>query len=632
MATKKLMIIESPNKIKKLKQILGSDYDIKATVGHFRQLSKKGPFNLGVDDDFNPDFNINEDKYKIWNNIKTKIDDYQTIYIATDPDREGEAIGWHVYDCLPNNVKKKCVRVDFHEITKNAVLKAINNPRELNINLVKAQFLRQIGDKLIGYKGSKVVQRMANVKSTGRVQGVAVKLLVERENEINNYTPIYKQKFIPTIFDDNNIKSQLTHVDQEQNPIVYELSDQLPKIGKIFTNKDKITSKPTNTLPPKPFITSSILKKGIQCKLSAKQVQNSLQSLFEKGLITYPRTDSYDMSNDFFNELQSYVQNKYQNARDTKVIHKSKVSSQLAHECIRITHCDYDLTHPEISELDHNDQIIYQLIYENSLVNGMKDAISIKHTYLFDDELSNHFLVSSKYYTQRGFLDFIKDENQDEELLTFSLNTDYLGEVELNKFISNPKPSPYNEASLIAMLEKLEIGRPSTYASYVNILKDRDYATIDKKSVLTSTESGKLVYEVNEKYLKEFIDIPFTAKEFEPSCDLVEKGEITFNEVLKKWSSKLDTIMMKLENVPKINFNQNYEVTNDLCSHCQKCKKIKVKTKNDKFYYKCETSKFDPNTKTWTGCPIEWINDHQLEFKDQSSKLKQSIKNSYKFK
>ncbi|QNM93760.1 DUF87 domain-containing protein [Mycoplasma sp. Pen4] len=285
--SKKLFIIESPNKIKKLREILGPGYDVKATVGHFRELSNKGEANIGVDASFNPDFVISDNKKENWNNIIQNVDKwYDEIFIATDPDREGEAIAFHVWWCLPKKVKDKGIvkRITFNEITSSAVESAIANPRELDKNLINSQFLRQIGDKLIGYKGSRAVRKVANVPSTGRVQGVALKLVIDREKEIKNHIEIIKKKYQAIFKDDISNNVTASHVNDDLKEIIYELNEQPCPVGINLKLINQITKDETITEPPKPFITSTLLKKGISLGMKTDETQKAMQELYEKGL------------------------------------------------------------------------------------------------------------------------------------------------------------------------------------------------------------------------------------------------------------------------------------------------------------------------------------------------------------
>lgn len=607
-----LIIIEGAGKINKIKSILGSDYDVMATGGHFRQLANSGLYNTGIDSDYKPTFEFSSVGIKNWKKIKDAVakNKYTNIYIASDPDREGEAIGWHIYQSLPKDAKAVSKRITYNEITKSAINYAINHPREIDNNLVDAQFARQGYDKIFGFRASNYVQKNLHLKSIGRIQGVAVKFLGDKEQEINNYQPVYKQQIKPSILDENNIARTLSHVDEKGNIIRYDNISQVPKIQNPFICNKIATSNAIQERPYPPYITSSLLQDASRMlSITTKQVQSALQQLYQKGFISYPRTDSYALSSEFFNQLTTYLKNSsYKDyVRDDKLFFKDASNSQEGHECLRITHPEIKPNDPEIAKLGNNESKIYNLLYKRTMIQGLKNAIYNNIDYTFTAS-NNTFKITSKMYNYLGWRNY-PDYLVSEDLIIFKEAKEYVADkIDVDEVNIAIKPSPYTEASLIKELEKKQIGRPSTYATFPTILLDRGYATIKNKQFVLSDE-GRLLYKVINDNFKDFINYDYT-KKFEEDLDKISQGLIKYNSYLNLKDKEIDKLMdSKINNdIKEYKTEINKPIISDhYCDVCKEYKMLKTSSNGNK-YYICKNFKWDAKTKTATGCPIEWQN------------------------
>lgn len=311
-----LMIIESAGKVKKIKELLGSNYIIAATLGHFKELDNAGIDNIGFNENYEPIFKFSDRGTKTWENINQLLKKYnfEKIYIASDPDREGEAIAWHVFNNLTKENKKKSIRIRFNEITFEAINEAIKNPDTINQNLVNAQFCRQIYDKDFGFKISRFIKYYTKeAKSLGRVQGVVVKLLSDRTNEIQDWKPIYKQRIKISVLDKDKKVAKLSLVNEKLIEITFNQDENISIVNeKELFLKKIITNNNIKTNAPKPYKTSTFLQDIIKkLKLSSKESQKCLQVLYEKGLITYPRTDSFTISETFCDIAKAFIRLEY---------------------------------------------------------------------------------------------------------------------------------------------------------------------------------------------------------------------------------------------------------------------------------------------------------------------------------
>lgn len=472
-----LVIVESPAKAIKIQKILGKNYIVKSSYGHIRNLDNKKFNSLGIDvnNNFKPHYINIKLRTKNINELKKYVKETSETILASDEDREGEAIAWHLAEVLKLNINKT-KRICFNEITKPALLNAINNPKLINIDLVKAQKTRQIIDKLVGYSISPILcQNIQKSLSAGRVQSVANRLIVERENEINNFkSEIYYKT--NGYFENDMIVSELNKKFKNKKETETFLNDC--KIS-IFLIKD-INNKIKKNKPPAPFTTSTLQQEiSRTLSLSPKHIMSIAQTLYENGYITYHRTDSTVLSNEIKNKIKEFIINKYTNKYYENRNYKSKsVNSQEAHEAIRPTNINLI----KLDKLNDLENKIYTLIWKRTVASQMKEeeirewkieiSINIRKELFIGKTEETIFLGYKILYNEQ-----IKNNN----FKKFKKNT----EVIMSKIISTEKytnnEGRYTEGSLINKMEKLGIGRPSTYASIINIIQDRKY--VEKKSI-----------------------------------------------------------------------------------------------------------------------------------------------------
>ena len=478
-----LLIVESPAKAKKIQKMLSKEYIVKSSFGHLRNLKGKNK-GVNIDNNFKPVYEIT--KKKEYNSLKSYVKKAKKVILATDEDREGEGIAWHIADMFKLNVKTT-ERIVFHEITKSAIIKSLQNPRKINMNLVKAQKYRQILDYLVGFSISPVLWKyVKNNLSAGRVQSVVVKLIQERENNIINF----KHKFYYKtngIFD--KIKSTLNYkFIKKENVIIF--LEQCKTA--TFIVKD-IIKKKCNKKPPLPFITSSI---QIECnkrfRISSKNIMSILQKLYENGLITYHRTDSTNISDEIVILINDFINNKfgekYINNNHNK---KSKVKgAQEAHEAIRPTNIKLSFLDDKFNDIEKK---IYNIIWKRTIASFMSNMLYYK--YIMNISISNRkelFVANCNETIFDGFTILYKEiVNKDKEKDIENLNNINFkkyktGDILKYKSITSKQTltkskKRYTEATLIKQMEKLGIGRPSTYASIINTVILRKY--IDIKNI-----------------------------------------------------------------------------------------------------------------------------------------------------
>lgn len=531
-----LMIIESPNKIKKLTKILGSNYRVMATVGHFLTLNKK---NMGFDHDtFVPSYKIDPKKSKVVKEIKDEAKNHDIIYIATDPDREGEAIAKHIEQMLPKR-GKKIFRVTFNAITKEAVKKAIKNAGQIDENLYLAQTARRLTDRIVGYRVSPVMWKkgLANT-SAGRVQSVALKHISDREKEVKAFVPNdywtfdseFKEGFVATLAKINNKKAEVK--DQKKAKAI---------VKDISAAKDfKITSynKKSRSLKPKPPFTTSTLQQDASNKMGwpSKKTMNVAQNLFGAGLITYHRTDSVRVEDSKINDLRDKIKNVFTD----KYLSKSKINygggAQDAHEAIRPTYEQMP------TNLLPDEKKLLKLITNRFLASQMADAVF--------DELSIEIQASNgsnKYLFKAkgsslvfdGFLKVYGDKSADKLLPSLSANQKLnLKKCKDIKHTTKPPPR-YSDASLVKKLEKEGVGRPSTYASIIDTLENRKYIT-RKGKMLSATETGIIVSDYLSANFKDIVDTGFTSS-MEDALDKISSGNLEYEKVMKAFFDQIKT-------------------------------------------------------------------------------------------
>ena len=535
-----LLIVESPSKAKTIEKYLGAGWRVIASVGHVRDLV---PENGSVDTehDFAMRWQIMPGKEKQIKQITDELKKADAVYLASDPDREGEAIAWHILDILKAKRAldgKKVYRVAFHEITKKAVTDAIAHPREIDKNLVDAYLVRRALDYLIGFGISPLLWRRNLGRSAGRVQSVAVKLVVDREREIESFKPVEYWSLGAVCNKSNDVfNAQLSNFNGkkiekmtiENNAYMHEI---LEKIGKtvIDAHVVSIEKKKTSRRAAAPFTTSTLQQEAARkLYFSSKRTMATAQKLYEQGLITYMRTDATNLSADAVNEIRAYIGKNYGEKFVPKTpniyVTKSK-NAQEAHEAIRPTHFDENMP-----KLAGDEAKLYDLIWKRTvacqMTNAEFDSVSA------DIETDNKVAVFHAVGTTRTFDGFMRvyiedkddsDDNTESQLPPMVVGDEIkITELKPEQHFTQP-PARYTEASLVKKLEELGIGRPSTYATIMSTIVDRKYVEQDKQRRFHPTPGGWVISAYLSKYFHDLVDVNFTAKT-EDTLDDVSNGK-----------------------------------------------------------------------------------------------------------
>lgn len=577
----KLVIVESPSKAKTIKKYLGSNYDVIASQGHIIDLPKS---KLGVDveDNFKPQYITMKGKAKIVKEIKDKSKNKKEIYLATDPDREGEAIAWHIKNVLNIDDDKKC-RIEFNEITKSAVKKAVLNARTIDLDLVDAQQARRILDRIVGYKLSPILwKKVKKGLSAGRVQSVALKIIIDREREVRNFKPVEywslsvnllkdSTSFIANFYGDKKSRIELSN-EKQVNEIIKDIDGKEYKVIDIKKSERKRN-------PAPPFTTSSLQQEASRkLGFNVKKTMMVAQKLYEAGHITYMRTDSVRISDDARAMAKEYIDSKYGSKYYENRYFKTKASAQDAHEAIRPSNILNGLD--AFESFSKDEQKLYTLILNRFLASQMATAIydttKVKISvadYIFN---ANGSVVKfdgfMKLYTE-GKDD--KDRTKKEELEEDENTENILPNLEVgdsliqDKILSRQKftepPARYTEASLVKTLEEKGIGRPSTYAPTISTIEERTYVEREKK-YLFPTELGEIVNDLMEKNFKDIVDEKFTA-EMENNLDLVAEDKVNYVEMLKEFYTPFIKLVENAEkNVEKVKIpEQETDIKCELC-------------------------------------------------------------------
>ena len=483
-----LVIVESPAKAKKIEEFLGKDYKVMSSYGHIRDLKKK---ELSINEKtMEPDYEIPEEKKKLVTELKTNAKKAKKIWLASDEDREGEAISWHLCEVLGLD-EEKTNRIVFHEITKQAILDAIKNPRHLDMNLVNAQQARRVLDRLVGFKLSPILWRKVKpALSAGRVQSVAVRLIVEREREIQKFqsVPYYRVTAIfALISDSGNATEVKAELDQRFNTHE-EVEAFLEKCKDAKFMVESVTKKPLKRSPAPPFTTSTLQQEAAR-KLGFTVVQTMMiaQKLYESGRITYMRTDSVNLSTLCSNASKDEIIREYgKEYSQTRAYHTSSKGAQEAHEAIRPTY----MNEPTI-EGTAQEKRLYELIWKRTIASQMADAQLEKTTISINiGNTSEKFVATGEVVSFDGFLKVYLESTDDEEhaedashILPALKEGD---ELQRREILATEKyslaPARYTEASLVKKLEDLGIGRPSTYAPTISTIQQRQYVTKGDKT------------------------------------------------------------------------------------------------------------------------------------------------------
>ncbi|NEZ46072.1 type I DNA topoisomerase [Clostridium niameyense] len=585
-----LVIVESPAKAKTIKKYLGKNYVVQASMGHVRDLPKS---QLGVDieNNYNPKYITIRGKGELLDKLKKEAKKSTKIYLATDPDREGEAISWHLAHALKIKEDEKC-RIEFNEITKTAIKSAIKKPRKINDNLVDAQQARRVLDRLVGYKISPILwNKIKWGLSAGRVQSVALRMICDRENEISKFTPKEYWTIECELCKENCVKSFLVklttkngkkiEINNEEEAL--KIKKEL-ELGKFVVKNIKRTAKKKNPLAP---FTTSTLQQDSYKKLNfpTKKTMSIAQQLYEGidvkgfgtvGLITYMRTDSTRISEDAQNAALDYVKNNFGEEYVPKIprVFKGKKNIQDAHEAIRPTNVDIN---PEVAKenLTPQQYKLYQLIWKRFIASQMASCILDSTSILIENGEYN-LRASGSVVKFDGFMkvyEYSTEEDKEATKIPTLEEKQVLKEKSINEtqHFTQP-PARYSEASLVKTLEENGIGRPSTYAPIISTIIDRKYVEREKKT-LKPTELGEIVNNIVSEYFKQIVDLEFTAG-MENKLDEVEEGKKPWAKVVDDFYKPLSkSIDIAEKEISKITIED--KVTDVICEKCGKNMVIK---------------------------------------------------------
>lgn len=575
----KLVIVESPSKAKTIKKYLGSEYEVIASQGHIIDLpvSKMG---VDLQNDFKPEYITMKGKAPIIKEIKELAKDKDVIYLATDPDREGEAIAWHLKNVLKIKDDEKC-RIEFNEITKNAVKKAVDKPRQINQDLVDAQQARRILDRIVGYKLSPLLwKKVKKGTSAGRVQSVALKIIVDREREIQSFIPedyylmyVKLQRnediVIAKFYGDINGKIELKE-EKQVNNIISVIDNKKYEIIDIKKSERRKN-------PPAPFTTSSLQQEASRkLGFGVKKTMMVAQKLYESGHITYMRTDSIRLSDDAKKMARDYIIDNFGSNYYLQREFKAKDNAQDAHEAIRPTHLDNQL------ELGKDEEKLYNLILNRFLASQMSIAVydTTKIRVKVEDYI---FHINGSVIKFDGFMklyiegkdDKVKNKNESEEDYDDDLKA--LPEFEVGEILKQDElkadkkttepPARYTEASLVKVMEEKGVGRPSTYAPTISTIEDRVYIEKEGK-YLKPTELGTVVNKLLEEHFKDIVDVQFTA-DMENKLDNIAESKQNYIQMLRDFYEPFNKNLVEVQDkIEKVKIPE--QETDIVCEKCGK--------------------------------------------------------------
>ena len=575
--SKNLIIVESPAKAKTIGNFLGKNYDVIASKGHIRDLPKSS-FGIKIEnDEFVPEYRISSDHLALVKDLKAKAKQASVIYLATDEDREGEAIAYHIAKAIGKD-ENSLPRIVFHEITKTAIENALKNPRKLDINSVNAQQTRRLLDRIVGYKLSPLLgQKIQRGLSAGRVQSAALKIIVDREREIKAFVPLeyfsidmvfVKDLEAELVEFDKTKMEKLSITNKDRAKLVLEECKNGDYTIKDIENKErKIAAQP-------PFMTSTLQQSASnRLGFNPKKTMQIAQKLYEgvnthqgiMGVITYMRTDSLNLAKEAVESARKFIEKKfgkeYLPSKANVYVTKSK-GAQEAHEAIRPTNLEFS---PEIASkfLDKDELRLYTLIYNRFLACQMKEAISQTQNIFIANKravfkVSGRKVLFDGHYKVYGELD--KDKILPDLKIAQSMK---IQSLESNSHFTEP-PSRYSEAGLVKKLESLGIGRPSTYAPTISILTARDYVKIDKKQLIPS-EIAFSVTELLEKNFSDIVDSKFTSN-LENTLDEIAENKADWQETLKEFYYPF---MRKIdEGKSKIASQKTFTKIDETCPQC----------------------------------------------------------------
>ncbi len=594
---KRLIIVESPSKAKTIQKYLGEGYSVLASGGHVCDLPQR-TLGIDVDNRFQPEYEINADKKDTIKRLKSALKANDQVFLATDPDREGEAISWHLKNTLEIPDGKN--RIVFNEISKKAVNAAMENPRELDMNLVNSQQARRVLDRLVGYKISPIINKKIKPGlSAGRVQSVALEMIVSREKEIRNFKPEEYWNIAALLSKDSSgakksiFKAAFVDIDGKKWKIKNEKDAEkivnTSKGAKFYVDSAKRASSKSHSAPP--FTTSTMTQDASQkLSMTAPQTMQIAQQLYEgvdlpgegaTALVTYIRTDSVRVSPDMQAITLAYIENRFGKAYAPKKpnFYKTKGDAQDAHEAIRPISLERT---PESlqNKLNRNQYRLYKLIYERYLASQMTEAvydtlavhISAENTAVTTAKLG--YKVNGKVLTFAGYTAVynqqVEEDENDEDVSVARLpdmkegDIMYLQEMKSEQKFTKP-PQRYTDATLVKSMEENGIGRPSTYASIISVIAKRDYTEKEGKAI-KPTALGETVCEYMQNYFPDIMDLKFTAK-MEEALDKVEEDGVEWQRIIESFYPKfIKTVMSAYKNGVKV--KMEVEVSDVICDKC----------------------------------------------------------------
>lgn len=609
---KALIIVESPTKIKTLKKFLGKDFVFASSLGHIIDLPAKG-FGIDIENDFEPQYAVLPDKKEVIENLKNAAKECDIVYLSPDPDREGEAIAWHIASLLPKN--KVIKRAAFNAITKEAVKEALEHPSEIDIHLVNAQQARRLLDRIVGYKISPILARKIQQRSSaGRVQSVALKLVVDREREIELFKPVEywnvgallrdgdpSKTFPARVYSIDGKRWEKEAVEGKDIALINskESADAIySRLEKAKYWVDKVEKKEKRRFPEPPFITSTLQQEASRhFRFSSAKTMSVAQSLYEgvdldsegaEGLITYMRTDSVRLEPEAANAARQFIDKNFGKnyLPEAPIQYKTKKTAQDAHEAIRPT----NINHPPEkikAYLTRDQYLLYELIWKRYIASQMQPAVYDTVSADIDTDQGIVLRATGSVIKFNGFLALYEEKKDEEEEQENSLLPPLtpnlpLTLVEVTAEQSFTKPPPrFSEASLVKELEKSGIGRPSTYATIMNKIQSREY-TVKENQRLKPTELGKVIAQFLEDNFKLIMDIGFTAS-MEDTLELIAVNKKEWKSVVREfWTDFIPTVEIaeKEAFVPKI-------LTELDCPKCgSKLQKIWSKSR---YFYGCSS-------------------------------------------
>ena len=615
----KLVIVESPTKCETIKRYLGDEYVVKASYGHIRDLATKGKGGLGIDVDnnFTPAYIINKDKKKVVYDLQKIAKDADEVILATDPDREGEAIAWHLAQVLDLDVETN-KRLEFHEITRDSINAAMANPRTIDMDLVASQEARRMLDRIIGFKLSALINKKIHSKSAGRVQSATLKLAYDQELKIAEFVPeeYYKINCVILL---NNKEYELSFISDQNGNKEVKSKDAAEAILKLLNGEATVASvdKTIKTIDSKvPFTTSTLQQEAFsRLKFKTDKTQRVAQSLYEGisvngehvGLITYMRTDSTRLAPIFVERAKNFIIETFgKEYFGHQKQFKAGELTQDAHEAIRPTsnHRTPESVRQYLTPDQYN---LYKLIYNRTLASLMKGKKEEVLSVVLDVNGVSFKLDFTRTLFQ-GYEIIYKDEDETKhykELPSINVGDKFLiASSSIEQKFTNP-PARYSEAKMVKLMEEVGIGRPSTYASTISTLKKRKYV-VEEKGILTVTDQGKKTAHVLEKYFPEIVDAKYTA-DMENKLDTISEGD---QSTIKIISDFYYPFIKEIDEAYKIMYVDEAEETGELCPKCG-APLVYKEGKNGRFigcknYPHCDYVQKEKKEVVYTGdnCPI----------------------------